>query len=589
MEESVTEAREVFRFGRFELDVEARELRKDRVRLRLQDQPFQLLTMLLEHSGRVLTREELRARLWPDGTFVDFEHGLNAAVKRLRAALGDNADNPRFVETLHRRGYRFIGQAERLNGESHLAHPYGRSFMPDKRRLAVLPFLNVGDHGGSNYFSEGLTEELITQLGRLCADKLGVVARGSCLLFQRSNKSVREIGEALHVDYLVEGSVRREADRVRITVQLVETRGETQMWADSYERHLSDCFLVQSEVATRTVHSLAMELVPHYRTARASGTRQAAAYQAYLKGRYHWNLPSDEGLPQAISYYEQALALDPQFVAAHAGLARARIAAADYYLHAPRTALEAGRSAAAAALELDATESESHLAVGEVRRALEWDWDGAEEQYRRALTFNPSNEAAHRYYGLFLAAHHRKAEASAALQRACELDPLCLVANSAAAWVSYIVGDYDTAIERCRHTLDMDSTYPPAHRVLAAVFLQLGRIDDSLAELEAIPAARRDPICLAWQAHALGVAGQRDRACALLHDLDSAATTRYVSRYHRSLAAAGLGDLDSTFDLLDEACNERDPSLMHVATEPRFNAVRSDTRYAALVKRLGLR
>ena len=220
-----------FRFGRFEIDSRTRELRKDGVRLRLQEQPFALLTLMLEHPGELLTREELRDRLWADGTFVDFEHGLNAAIKRLRAVLGDNAERPRFVETLHRRGYRFIAKVERVNG-------YGAYEVPatgdDRHRLAVLPFTMLGELSVPESFASGLTEELVTQLGRIGSDRLGVIARSSATRVQRADRTAHEIGLALRAHYLLEGTVRTEANRVRITAQLIEARGETQLWAESY-------------------------------------------------------------------------------------------------------------------------------------------------------------------------------------------------------------------------------------------------------------------------------------------------------------------------------------------------------------------
>jgi TolB-like protein len=359
-----------FRFGRFELDVRARELRKDTVRIRLQDQPYEVLSMLLQQAGEVLTRDELRQRLWPDGTFVDFEHGLNAAVKRLRAAIGDSAERPRFIETLNRRGYRFIAPVERIGGDQPgagaLATEAGK-----KQRLAVLPFADLGDMDGHGYFSEGLTEEMITELGRLCADRLGVVARTSSMLVLRKASTAGEIGQALRVDFIVEGSVRRDADRVRISAQLIETRGETQVWAESYERHLSDCFFVQSEVAAQIAHSLAVELLPETHGSRGSGTRHVAAHRAYLKGRYHWNRAAGEGLLQAVAYFEEALALDPEFASAHSALGRAQIAAADYYVSEPKAALEAGRVSASRALELDPTDCEAHLTLAEVRKSAD--------------------------------------------------------------------------------------------------------------------------------------------------------------------------------------------------------------------------
>ena len=574
-----------FRFGRFELDSRTRELRKDGVRLRLQDQPFAVLALMLEHPGELLTRDELRDRLWPNGTFVDFEHGLNAAVKRLRSVLGDNAERPRFVETLHRRGYRFIARVERVNGASgvQLTELAGA-----KQRLAVLPFSHLGETNVPGSFASGLTEELMTQLGRLCDDRLGVIARSSCHRVQRADRTVREIGEALRAHYLVEGTVRTERDRVRITAQLIEVGGETQLWADSFERPNADSLLVQSDVATQIVRSVAVELLPDRAPTPSTGTRHVEAQQSYLKGRYHWNRPGDEGIRDCLAFYDQALKLDPGFATAHAAKARATIAAADYYLREPRAALDAAEASASRALAVDPTEPEALVALAEVRRCRDWDWDGAEEVFRRALSFNPSNEGARRLYGMLLGARRQHAAAVAMTDRALELDPLCLTASTSAAWMRYISGDYDDVIERCRHTIDMDPAYLAPHRLLAAARLQAGDIGGSIQYLESVPGALTEPISLAWLAHALGVKGDRERAVNILCHLDELAQERYVSSYHRALGHAGLGDLDATFTLLARACDERDTWIMHVASEPRFDIIRSDPRYAGVIGRLGL-
>jgi TolB-like protein/Tfp pilus assembly protein PilF len=565
-----------FRFGRFELDVRARELRKDRVRLRLQDQPFEVLVMLLEQPGEVLTRDELRRRLWPDGTFVDFEHGLNAAVKRLRAALGDNADRPRFVETLNRRGYRFIGAVDRIEPE--------RPHASGKVRLAVLPFADLGSPTGHEYFSEGLTEEMITRLGRWCSDRLAVVARTSSMLVHRTAHTPREIGRSLQADFILSGGIRRDADRMRITARLIETRGETQLWAESYDRPLSDCFLVQSQVAAEIAQSLAMELLPEART-RRPGTRQVAAHQAFLKGRYHWNKAGMTGVEEAVAFYEQAVALDPDFAPAHASLARAHVAAAEYYLREPREALEAGRIAAARALELDPSDSDAHLALAEIRKTV--DLAGAEAAYRLALSFNPSSEAAHRLYGLFLAARGRIPEAALAAQRACDLDPLCLVVNTSAAWVRYLAREYHEAIDWCRHTLDMDPGFGPAYRVLAAALVEAGDIDEGISVFERALAARPDAVLATWLAHALARRGDTARAIEILKPLERA-PSGYVSPYHRALAYTGLDRTDAAVALLGAAFEERDPAIVNLAAEPRFDRLRADARYGALAERLGL-
>ena len=580
-----------FRFGRFALDLRARELEKDGVRIRLQDQPFDVLVMLLEQPGEVLTRDELRRQLWPDGTFVDFEHGLNAAVKRLRATIGDRADSPRFIETLHRRGYRFISPVERIEPEPEArAGPAGAGgWFGEKPRLAVLPFKDLGGVEDAHpYFSEGLTEEMITELGRSCASRLAVAARYSSMLVQRNARTIRSIGQILRADYILEGSVRREQNRVRITAQLVETRGESQVWADTYERELCDCFLVQADVATRIAHALSLELLPESRKALGNGTHHLAAHQAYLKGLYHWNSTADDGLVQAVWYYEQALTLDPEFASAHSALGRAHVCAANWYVTGPRPAFEAARAAAVRALQLDHTDSDAHVTLAEVEKSANRDWARAEEAYRLALSFNPSNEGAHRLYGLFLAARKRPAEAALAAERACELDPLCLVVHTSAAWVSYLSGSHDEAVQRCRHTLDMDAQFVSARQILAAALFQLGRTDEAIAELEDIVARRPDAVSLTWLAHMTGTRGDKSRATSLLQDLRAVAANRYASAYHLALAHTGLGHVDDAIALLSTAGDECDPALVNLAVEPRFEALRADPRYRRLVDRLGL-
>ena len=575
-----------FRFGRFELDSRTRELRKDGVRLRLQDQPFSVLALMLEHPGELLTRDELRDQLWPDGTFVDFEHGLNAAVKRLRSVLGDNAERPRFVETLHRRGYRFIARVERVTGGS------GAQVLVDatdtRQRLAVLPFSHLSEASAPGSFASGLTEELITQLGRLCAGRLGVIARSSCHRVLQNNRTVREIGDALRAQYLVEGTVRTEGDRVRITAQLIDARSETQLWAESYERPMADSLLAQSDVATQIVRSVAVELLPDRAPTPSTGTRHVEAYQNYLKGRYHWNRPGDEGIRECMAFYDLALKLDPSFGTAHGALARATVAAADYYLCDPREALDAAEASAARALAIDPSEPEALVALAEVRRCRDWNWDGAEEAYQRALSFNPSNEGARRLYGVLLGARRQHHAAVAMTDRALELDPLCLTAGTSAAWVRYVSGQYDDVIERCRHTIDMDPAYLAPHRILAAALLQMGDAGASVRYLDSLPAVRTDQTSLAWLAHALGVKGDHDRARNILCQLDELAGEQFVSSYHRALAHTGVGDLDTAFAMLARACDERDPWLMHLASEPRFEPIRADARYTAVISRLGL-
>jgi TolB-like protein len=573
------------RFGVFELDVRLRELRTGSTRIRLQEQPFEILRIMLERPGDVVTREQLRQRLWPNGTFVDFEHSLNAAVKRLRAALGDDADNPRFVETLPRRGYRFIAS---LNAAEPAPRPAAAAATP-RVRLAVLPFTNLSEDSGQDYFSDGLTEEMIAQLGGLCRGRVGVLARWSSMVFKGTSRRASEIGEALRADYLLEGSVRREGDRVRITARLVETAGETHLWSDVYERHMVDCLSVQTDVAGRIARSLAMELTPDRQTAPQPAC-DPAAYQAYLKGRYYWNKPFDEGLIEAIGFFERALAISPSFGAAHAVLARARIARAEYYHELPRQALKDAQVVAARALEIDDNLYEAHLAAAEATRMHDLDWAGAEAAYSRAIALNPSYESAHRAFAMMLSVLGRHDEAIRASERSCELDPLCLVVGTSAAWVRYAAGDYEAAIDHCRNTIDMDPEFLPARRLLGAAYLQAGRNTEALTELESAAAlADVDPVLLTWLAHAKAMTGARGDAVGLLAQARSLESERYVSQYHLALAYVGLDSIDAAFAALDQAWLDRDPALAAVHVEPRFDPLRADGRYEMLIGRLNIR
>ena len=584
----------VRRFATFEVDLRARELRKGGIRIRLQDQPFAILDVMLERPGEVVTREELRQRLWPEGTFVDFEHSLNAAMKRLRAALGDDAENPRFIETLHRRGYRFIAAVE-SEGHAvrnlHVVRPQpSKSSDSMSLRLVVLPFANLSNDPAQEYFSDGLTEEMITQIGRLCPGRLGVIARTSSMLFKRSSKSASEIGRELSADYLLEGSVRWDGDRVRITAQLIETRTEVHLWADTYDRSVGETLNLQTDVAAHIARSLAMELVPDQADVLGRATpRRTESYQAYLKGRYHWNRGSLEGVRSAITYYEQALTLDPHFAAAHSAMARARIALANNAAQPARRFLEQARESALRSIEIDPGISDAHLALAEIRRTLEWNWRTAEDEYRTAIALSPSCESAHRFYALFLAAMSRFGEAKAEADRACDVDPFCLLVATNAAWVRYAAGEFASAIDRTRGVLDMDPGFMPARRLLGVALLGAGKSDEAVVELTTAAGPDRDRIALAWLAHAKAIGGARDEAAAIVEKLEAESGNVYVPSYHLALAHTGLGNRDTAFRLLDRACADREPAVINLKVEPRFEPLRRHRRYGSLLQRLGLR
>lgn len=584
---AVTDGGTSVRFGSFELDVRSRELRRGATTVaRLQEQPFEILRMMLERPGDVVTREELQQRLWPDGTYVDFEHSLNAAVKRLRAALGDDASHPIFVETLPRRGYRFIGP---YNADSRRAASTAVGTLRQVR-LAVLPFASLSSEEGQEFFVDGLTEEMIAQLGEACRTRIAIIARTSSMCFKNSGKGAREIGEALHADYLLEGGVRHERDRVRITARLVETSGETQMWSQTYESHVTDYLSVQKDVAERIASALSIRLAPEPRNRGSSLTANASAYQAYLRARYFWNLVGDTGAEQALQHLDNAIRLDRSFAAAHALLARVRILRAEYYGAVPRRDLDAAREAAERARELEPTMSEAHLALGDVLRMRDWNWRGAEEEYARALELNPSHEGAHRLYALLLAALARSAEAIDEADRACDLDPLCVVASAGgAAWVRYLAGDYDAAISRCHDAIEMEPRYLATQRILSAAYLASGRTREAVDVLKTVLSTAGDnPPLVASLAHALGRAGNRAAGIDLVQRLNALRASRHVSPYYMALAHVGLDDTDAAFAALDRAAVDHDPALVYLSVEPRFEPIRDDVRFSLLLRRLHL-
>jgi TolB-like protein/Tfp pilus assembly protein PilF len=575
-------APQVLRFGTFELDVRSRELRDGTVCVRLQDQPLEILRLMLQRPGEVITRDELRQQLWPEGTFVDFEHSLNAAIKRLRAALGDDAGTPMYIETVPRRGYRFIGSVPSQNRETASASGPASP----RVRLVVLPFSNLSDDSSQEYFSDGLTEELIAQLGPLCRGQVGIIGRWSSMFFKGSLQRAREIGEALQAEYLLEGSTRRDGARVRITARLVEAATETQLWSETYERSTADWLSVQADVAGRVARSLLRELVAPAREVVAPRDHPRA-HQAYLKGKYHWARPGDVGLDEALRWFREAVHEAPAFAAAVAALGRVQVASAEYYHELPRTALSAARESATRALAIDPTVSEAHAVMGDLQRILDGDWAAAEASYTDAIALNPSNTAALRSYGLLLALQSRYAEALTCVERARELDPLCLGTSTMGTWTRYVAGDYDSAIVHARHTLEMDPEFVNAHRVLAAALLQTDRVEEAAAQLElATTFDASHPVLLAWLAHVKAVMGCRTQALGLISRARDLEPTRYVPPFHLALSYTGLGDLDDAFNALDQAWLDRDPALATLDAEPRFAPLRADPRYGALVDRL---
>jgi len=629
------------RFGPFEVDLRANQPRKHGIRIKLQEKPFQFLALLLERPGEVVTREQLRDQLWPSDTFVDFEGSLNTAANRLRHVLGDSAEFPRFIETIPRKGYRFIypvapvnstvvsaealhragstGQAESIVGRpTRLWRKFAIPALalslvallivvavalrftvqgwktisqePGKIMLAVLPFENLSGDPQQEYFSDGLTDEMITQLGRLQPARLGVIARTSAMQYKGRRQNLAHVATELGVDYLLEGSVRRSNGRVRISAQLVQARDQTQLWAESYERETSDVLAIQREVGDRVARSLALELLPAGETARARGSSSnAAAYDAYLRGRYVWNRRTEEGLRRSVEYFGQAIRLDPNYAAAYAGLADSYIVLAAWFYMKPNEAYPKAEAAAVKALEINESLPEAHSSMGVIAWEYHRDRARADKEFQLALQLNPGYATAHQWYAEFLSADGRHEEALAAIHRARELDPLSLIINSVVGYIYYYARRYDEAIVACRKTLELDPDFGPAHLYLSWIYIQKGMHDESAAERrKAMARSSLDNQNEAGYQAAFKAEGITGARRWLVAERIKQSKREYVPPYWIAVLYAGLAEPDKAFEWLEKAYRQNDPSLTRIKVDPKLDPIRSDPRFASLVKSMGL-
>jgi TolB-like protein/DNA-binding winged helix-turn-helix (wHTH) protein/Flp pilus assembly protein TadD len=609
----------ILRFGSFEVDVGSGELRRQGLKIRLQDQPFRLLVLLLDRAGDVVTREEVRETLWPADTYVDFDHSLNTAVRKLREALGDSAEAPRYVETVARRGYRFIAPVapRRTAQVAHSARglliltivvvicaaalvaywvvPRQGPMTQSRRKLtlAVLPFDNLSGDADQEFLSDGLTEEMITQLGRLEPDRLRVLARSSTWKYKRSDRDIGQLRRELGADYVLEGSLRRAGERVRVTAQLVQVDDQSQVWAETYDRDLRDVLIVQSEVAAAVARTIAVTLTPdaQARLARARPTH-AEAYQDYLRGRFFLNRRTEATLKQAIGYFQKAIAADPGYAPAYSGLADSYSSLGASSIVGglpPRQAMPEAKAAALKALQIDGTLAEAHTSLAMVHLLYEWDLAACEKEFRRALELDPNYTTAHHWYSHCLLPLGRTEESLAESKRALALEPLSLVVGNHLAWHYLYARQYDQAIEQFRKTLELDPAFPQTQRYAAWAYLQKGMHPEAIAALRAaLNSLGRDPEIEGELGHALAMAGQRAEARAMLEGLGHLSATRYVSPYSVALVHAGLGDRDQALAWLDKAYAERSDYMPYLRLEPMLDGLRSDYRFAALVGRVDL-
>ena len=628
------------KFGCFEADTRSGELTKQGKRLPLQEQPFRLLVMLLERPGELITREEVRQRLWPQAV-VDFDHGLNKAISKIRDALGDSAEKPRFVETVARRGYRFLADVAVVSEErtqptealgtasDTLAKAGDRSTVrpvewdkPLRRRavalgiafcatlavvllsswalfqrahwsstihsLALLPLENLSSDASQEYFADGMTDELITQLGQNRA--LRVISRTSVMTYKHAHKTLADVARQLNVQAVVEGSVLRVADRVRITVQLIRVPEDEHLWAHSYEGNFRDTLALQSEVSQAIAGQILTTLIRQEKGPMSQAkTVNPDAYEAYLKGRYFWNKREIVALEKAIQYFQAAIAVDPGYAQAYAGLADAYALAGDweYGVLSPQVALPRAKAAATKALLLDPTVSEAHTSLAFALDLYAWDWKGAEREFQRALELNPGYATAHHWYAYHLMVVGRDDEGISELRKAENLDPLSLIISAGLADVLCIAHRFDEASRQIQKTLELDANFAIAHFELGELLVQKHRPDAAIAEFQrAIELNGHSGAFDANLAYAYALSGRAVDAQRIAGELEQLDERNGSLEANIALIYVGLGNADAAISWLDRAYGDRfNPSII---VRPEFDPLRSDPRFKDLMRRLGL-
>jgi len=623
----------VVRFGVYEFARDRQELRKAGIRIRLEGQPLAILQMLLERAGELVTREELQKKLWRGDTFVDFEHSLNAAVKRLRAALNDSADQPRYVETLARRGYRFIAPLNAADGETGVVpsivrptpaarqtpsifrarsvwlltiavfalavggwgwrqwrHRLSAPALPVIRSLAVLPLANLSGDPSQEYIADGITEELIGRLSHI--HRLRVISRTSAMHFKNTQLSVPDIAKTLGVDAIVEGSVTREGSHIRVHAQLIRGATDEHIWADEYLREYRSLLALQDEVARSIAARIERSLTPQGPAGLAPASAVGPeAYEDYLKGRYYFNQRTEDALNKSITNFQQAIALEPSYALAYCGLADSYALLGFRGSFPSKEALSQAKAAAVKAIALDDTLAEPHASLAFIAETHEWDWATAEREYKRALELNPGDARTHHWYAGYLMYVGRFDEGIAEANRARDLDPLSLPVNNALAGRLLVAGRVDEALEQVRKTLEMDPHFAPAHQTLGWAYLNQGKQQEAIREFQQAlqlsgNAATDFTLDLAF-ADALG--GKREEARRMLTKLKQQHEKGLVPSGSVAILYGALGELNEAFAWLEKAYEERDPELTYINVPGRrFEPLRRDPRFKKLLVRMGL-
>ena len=624
------------RFGPYCADLRACELTKHGTRLKLQARPFEILTMLLERPGEVVTREEIRARLWPDGTFVDFDNNISSGVRKLRDSLCDSAAAPRYVETVGRIGYRFIASVDPLvcNVYPVLAaevSPESLQLQPTIKRgadapkrtpwqlgwltlavvlalavsaavaiyrnsrhnaesaptaiqsIAVLPLQNLSREASQEYFADGMTDEITNALARLAGPR--VISRTSAMHYKGTHKTIPEIARELNVSAIVEGSVERSGDRVRVRVQLIEASTDRRLWAEEYDRQLSDVLQLEADVAQDLARQIELRL-SHKQQDSLQTARHVnpQAFQDYLLGRHYWSLRTPDTLNKAIEYFNRAIQEDPNDARSYAGLAQCYIVVPFYLVTSQADAYGKAQSAAARAMALDDSSPETHLAIAEVKLYRDWDFKGAEKEFRTTLSLNPNYSTAHQWYGEFLTMLERYPEAIREHEAAMALDPLSAVVHHQAAGAFFAAGQIDEGLQQFREVERLNPNFLSVYESRSWVYRFQGKYVESIRDLQIT--FRAHPKILAevnklLPAYFLGDRTGYYRQSLNLHRL-YAHPSYYLARDYMA-----LGDRDAALANLEQACRNHDFESLWLLQDPQFRPLRSDARFQRLIRTVG--
>jgi TolB-like protein/DNA-binding winged helix-turn-helix (wHTH) protein/Flp pilus assembly protein TadD len=623
----------VVRFDNFELDVRAGELRKHGVRLRLQGQPLQVLAALLERAGDVVTREELRAQIWAADTFVDFDHSLHNAIARLREVLGDSAEAPRYVETLPRRGYRFIAPVDAggvptfspaaesaprvevpANRGLATLHTLGlitaaillaigisvwlgrtggapASAAPRLSSIAVLPLANLSGDPSEEFFADGMTDQLITDLAQV--GSLRVISRTSVLQYKETKKTLPEIARELNVDAIVEGSVTRSGQRVRVTAQLLRARTDQHLWAQSYDRDVGDVLKLQSEVADAIAQQIRAQMTPQQKAQlRAARVVNPAAYDAYLKGRLYFTAEytKPESLKKAQRLFEEAIEKDPNLALAYAGLADTYVYLATSGALQKDVAYRSAKEALAKAQELDDSIGEAHDTLGVLSWRFDWNWDAAEREFNRAIALAPSYSCAHEDRAMFLGFIGRRDEALAEIAKINQLDYSFTSAGVETA-TYYELRDYPNLIESSKRGLLLDPNDWSQHFNLGVGYEATGKVQEAIPEYQkAVQFSKGFLGPAVALAHAYSTAGKKAEAEKILRDLERKAKQTSASPYTMAIIHAGLGENDKAFEFLEKAYSEKSFDISwSLKADLLLDSLRPDPRFQSLLRRTGLK